>query len=140
MGTNCALLTELFLYLYEGSFIMQEKGRNESYSAPLMLRSIDNVFSFNNSTIGDNVDRIRDDYVDRIYPTELEIKNASNTTMSVSYLTVDLHIEIDSINVWFNTTMSVSYLTVDLHIEIDSIKDWLTTIVYANRNDSNLSL
>jgi hypothetical protein len=112
MGTNCALLTELFLYLYEGSFIMQEflqeKGRNESYSAPLMLRSIDNVFSFNNSPIGD--------YVDRIYPTELEIKNASNTTMSVSYLTVDLH------------------------IEIDSIKDWLTTIVYANRNDSNLPI
>ena len=123
MGTNCALLTELFLYLYEGSFIMQEflqeKGRNESYSAPLMLRSIDNVFSFNNSPIGD--------YVDRIYPTELEIKNASNTTMSVSYLTVDLHIEIDSINVWFNTTMSVSYLTVDLHIEIDSINVWFNT-------------
>jgi hypothetical protein len=68
------------------------------------------------------------------------IKVWFNTTMSVSYLTVDLHIEIDSINVWFNTTMSVSYLTVDLHIEIDSIKDWLTTIVYANRNDSNLPI
>ena len=34
------------------------------------------------------------DFVDRIYPIELEIKDATDTDRSVSYL--DLHFEIDS--------------------------------------------
>jgi len=34
------------------------------------------------------------DFVDRIYPIELEIKDTTDTAMSVSYL--ELHLEIDS--------------------------------------------
>jgi hypothetical protein len=34
------------------------------------------------------------DFVDRIYPIELEIKDTTNTDRSASYL--DLHLEIDS--------------------------------------------
>jgi hypothetical protein len=34
------------------------------------------------------------DFVDRIYPIELEIKDTTDTDRSVSYL--DLHLEIDS--------------------------------------------
>jgi hypothetical protein len=34
------------------------------------------------------------DFVDRIYPIELEIKDATDTDRSASYL--DLHLEIDS--------------------------------------------
>ena len=42
--------------------------------------------SLNNSRLGD--------FVDRIYPIELEIKNITDTDRSASYL--DLHLEIDS--------------------------------------------
>ena len=41
---------------------------------------------YNNSRFGD--------FVDRIYPIELEIKDTTDTARSASYL--DLHIEIDS--------------------------------------------
>ena len=43
-------------------------------------------FSLNNSRFGD--------FVDRIYPIELEIKDSTDTDRSASYL--DLHLEIDS--------------------------------------------
>jgi hypothetical protein len=49
-----------------------------------MFRYIDDVLSLNNSRFGD--------FVDRIYPIELEIKDTTNTDRSASYL--DLHIEI----------------------------------------------
>jgi len=51
-----------------------------------MFRYIDDVLSLNNSRSGD--------FVDRIQPTELEIKDTTDTDMSTSYL--DLHLEIDS--------------------------------------------
>ena len=47
---------------------------------------IDDVRSQNNSRFGD--------FVDRIYPIELEIKDTTDTDRSASYL--DLHLEIDS--------------------------------------------
>jgi hypothetical protein len=47
---------------------------------------INHVLSLNNTRFGD--------FVDRIYPIELEIKNVTDTVMSTSYL--DLHPEIDS--------------------------------------------
>ena len=47
---------------------------------------IDDVLSLNNSRF--------DDFVDRIYPIELEIKDTTDTDTSASYL--DLHLEIDS--------------------------------------------
>ena len=50
------------------------------------FRYIDDVLSLNNSRFGD--------FVDRIYPIELEIKDTTYTDRSASYL--DLHLEIDS--------------------------------------------
>ena len=47
---------------------------------------IDDVISLNNSRFGE--------FVDRVYPIELEIKDTTNTGTSVSYL--DLHLVIDS--------------------------------------------
>jgi hypothetical protein len=47
---------------------------------------MDDVISINNSRFGD--------FVDRIYPIELEIKDTTNADRSASYL--DLHLEIDS--------------------------------------------
>jgi hypothetical protein len=52
----------------------------------LKFRYIDDVFSLNNSRLGDRVDRI--------YAIELEIKNTTDTDRSDSYL--DLHLKIDS--------------------------------------------
>jgi len=50
------------------------------------FRYIDDVLSLNNSRLGD--------FVDRIYPIELKIKDITDTDRSASYL--DLHLEIDS--------------------------------------------
>jgi hypothetical protein len=47
---------------------------------------IDDVLSLSNSRFGD--------FVDRIYPIELEIKDTTDTDRSASYL--DIHLEIDS--------------------------------------------
>ena len=50
------------------------------------FRYIDDVLSLNNSKFGD--------YVERIYPIELEIKDTTDTVKSASY--IDLHLEIDN--------------------------------------------
>ena len=50
------------------------------------FRYIDDVLSLNNSKFGD--------FLGRIYPNELEIKDTTNTPKSASYL--DLHLEIDN--------------------------------------------
>jgi hypothetical protein len=51
-----------------------------------MFRYIVDVFPLNNSRFGD--------FIDRIYPIELEIKDTTDTDRSASYL--DIHLEIDS--------------------------------------------
>ena len=90
MGTNCApLLADLFLYSYETDFIQWLLTKNEkklARSFNFTFRYIDDVLSLNNSKFGD--------FVDRIYPIELEIKDTTDTVRSASYL--DLHLEIDS--------------------------------------------
>jgi hypothetical protein len=90
MGTNCAsLLADLFLYSYEADFIQGFLNKNEnklSRSFNFTFRYIDDVLSLNNSRFGD--------FVDRIYPIKLEIKDTTDTDTSASYL--DLHLEIDS--------------------------------------------
>jgi hypothetical protein len=58
-----------------------------SYPDPnFTFRYIDDVLSLNNSRFGD--------FVDRIYPIELEIKDTTDTDRYASYLDIDL--EIDS--------------------------------------------
>jgi hypothetical protein len=88
MGTNCApLLAALFLYSYEADFIQGLLKKNEKKLAfNFTFRYIDDVLSLNNFRFGD--------FVDRIYPIELEIKDTTDTDTTASYL--DLHLEIDS--------------------------------------------
>jgi hypothetical protein len=90
MGTNCApLLADLFLYSYEADFIqglLKKDEKKLSRSFNFTFRYIDDVPSLNNSRFGD--------FVDHIYPIELEIKDTTDTDTSASYL--DLHLEMDS--------------------------------------------
>jgi hypothetical protein len=90
MGTNCVpLLADLFRYSYGPDFIQGLLKKNEkklARSCNFTFHYIDDVLSLNNSRFGD--------FVDRIYPTELEIKVTTYTDRSASYL--DLHLDIDS--------------------------------------------
>jgi hypothetical protein len=90
MGTNCAtLLADLFLYSYEADFIqelLQKHEKSLARSFNFTFRYIYDVLSLKNSRFGD--------FVDRIYPIELEIKDTTDTDRSASYL--DLHLKIDS--------------------------------------------
>ena len=75
MGTNCAaLLADLFLYSCEADFIQGLLKKNEKKLARsfyFTFRYVDDVLSLNNSRFGD--------FVDRIYPIELEIKDTTDT-------------------------------------------------------------
>jgi hypothetical protein len=90
METNCApLLADLFLYWYgadcmQGLLKKDEKKQARSFN--FTFRFIDNVLSLNNYRFGD--------FVNRIYPIELEIKDSTYTDRCASYL--DTHIEFDS--------------------------------------------
>ena len=78
MGTNCApLLADLFLYSYEADFIQGRLKKNKkklALSFNFTFRHVDDVLSVNNSRFGD--------FVDRIYPIELEAKDTTNTDTS----------------------------------------------------------
>ena len=90
MSANCApLLVHLFLYSYEADVIQGLLKKNDKKlfrSFNFTFRYKDDVLSLNNSTFCD--------FVDCIYPIELEIKDTTDTDRSASYL--DLHLEIDS--------------------------------------------
>jgi hypothetical protein len=85
MGTICApLLADMFLYSYQADFIQGLLKKNQkklARSFNFTFRYID-VLSLNDSRFGD--------FVDRIYPIELEIKDTHR------YRNPDLHLEIDS--------------------------------------------
>ena len=81
------LLADLFRYSYETDFIQGLLKKNEkklARSFNFTCRYIDDVLSLNNSRFGD--------FVDRMYPVELEIDDSTYT--DASYL--DLHLKIDS--------------------------------------------
>ena len=88
MGTNCApLLADLFLYSYEAEFIQQLQksvAKKQCRAFNLTYRYIDDVLSINNKRF--------DKYLDAIYPSELEIKETSDSPHFVNFL--DLHLEI----------------------------------------------
>jgi hypothetical protein len=90
MGTNCApLLADLFHYSYVAYFIQGLLKKNEkklTRSFNCTFRYIDDVLTLNNYRFCD--------FVVRIYPIELEIKDTTYIDRSASYL--DLHLEIDS--------------------------------------------
>ena len=90
MGTHFALfLAHLFLYSHEADFIQGLLKKNEkklARSFNFTFWYIDDVISLNNFRFGD--------FIDRIYPIQLEIKYTTDADRSASYL--DLHLEIDS--------------------------------------------
>ena len=63
----------------------QVKRKEDRSSFNFTFRYIDDVLSLNNCKFGD--------FVDRIYPIEIEIKETTDTIISASYL--DLHLAID---------------------------------------------
>ena len=90
MGINCApLLFDLFLYSHDADFIqglLKKSVKNLARSFNFTFRYIDDVYSLNNGKFGD--------FIDRINHIELEIKDATCKTKSVSY--IDLSIKIDN--------------------------------------------
>jgi hypothetical protein len=89
MGTNYApLLADLFLYSYEAEFIqnfLHEKKKPLAVAFNSTFRYIDDVLSINNDQFHS--------YVDYIYPSELEIKDITESSSSASYLDVLLNID-----------------------------------------------
>ena len=89
---NCApLLADLFLYSYEAEFIqtlIKSGKRQLANSFNFIFRYIDDVLSLNNSKFGD--------YINEIYPEELEIKETTDNSTSSSFL--DLLLEFDNDN------------------------------------------
>jgi len=98
MGSNCApVLTGLFLYSYEADFIQGLLKTNQKKlvrSFCYTFHYINDVLSLNNCKFGD--------FVDRIYPIEIEIKDTTDIARSASYL--DLHLAID-IEGWLRTKL-----------------------------------
>ena len=66
--------------------LLKKNEKKLARSFNFTFRYIYDVLSLNNSRFGD--------FVDRIYPIELEIKDTTYTDRSASYL--DLHLNIDS--------------------------------------------
>jgi hypothetical protein len=90
MGTICAPpLADLFLYSSEADFIQGLLKKNEKKLA----RSFNIKFRYINDVLSLNISRFGD-FVDCIYPIELEIRDTTDTDRSASYL--DPHLEIDS--------------------------------------------
>ena len=82
MGTNCApLLADLFLYSYEAEFVqslLQAGKKHLAQQFNFTYRYIDDVLSLKNTTFAE--------YLEFIYPRELEIKETTETSASSSYL------------------------------------------------------
>ncbi|KAK3087812.1 hypothetical protein FSP39_010974 [Pinctada imbricata] len=91
MGTNCApLLADIFLYSYEAEFIQSLVSEGKRYLASefnFTYRYIDDVLSINNPKFAD--------YLSSIYPSELEVKDTTETKNSASYLDIMLSYDTD---------------------------------------------
>ncbi|KAK3091363.1 hypothetical protein FSP39_019254 [Pinctada imbricata] len=91
MGTNCApLLADIFLYSYEAEFIQSLVSEGKRYLASdfnFTYRYIDDVLSINNPKFADNLSSI--------YPSELEVKETTETNNSASYLDIMLSYDTD---------------------------------------------
>ena len=76
----------MFLYSLEADFIqgfLKKNDKKLARSINFTFRYKDDVLSLNNSRFGD--------FVDLIYPIELEIRDTTDTDRSASYL--DLHLD-----------------------------------------------
>ena len=90
MGTNCApLLADVFLYSYESDFVQhlhKSKFRKQRKSFNLTFRYIGDVLSLINIKFGD--------YIDVIYPQELQIQDTTDAGNWANYL--DIRLEFDT--------------------------------------------
>jgi hypothetical protein len=98
-------LVPLFVWGRLPTWASREKRKEASPILYFTFRYIDDVLSLNNSRFGE--------FVDRIYPIELEIKDSTDTDRYASYL--------------------------DVHLEIDS-EGWLRTKLYDKRDDFNVPI
>ena len=91
-GTNCApLLADIFLYSYEADCIESLLSTGKKHLASrfnLTYTYIDDILSINNPEF--------ENYLGQMYPTELEIKDTTDSTTSASYLDLLLSIGRDS--------------------------------------------
>ena len=89
MGTNCALLlADLFLYSYKAEFVqslLQAGNKQLAQQFNFTYRYIDDVLSLKNTKFAE--------YLEFIYPCELEIKETTETAPSSSYLDCYLYID-----------------------------------------------
>ena len=85
MGTNCApLLADLFLYSYEAEFVQSLLQAGKRHLAQQCM-CIDDVLSLKNTKFAE--------YLEFIYPHELEIKATTETAASSSCLDYYLYID-----------------------------------------------
>ena len=85
MGTDCApLLADLFLHFYEFKFINKVMKDKSTYFLAKMFnntfRYIDDLMCLNNKHFSE--------FIDKIYPNELELKETTESPNSASYLDV----------------------------------------------------
>ena len=81
MGTNCApLLANLYLFYHEYNFLMK-MAKDKNYHARsfnLTFRYIDDLLSVNNKHLKD--------YITSIYPSDLELKETTESNITCSFL------------------------------------------------------
>jgi hypothetical protein len=91
MGINCApVLPDIFLCSYKVDFMLKfqhEEKRSLAVAFNWTFRYIDDVLSINNDHFHSYVDLIL------VYPSELEIKDTTKSSTSVSYLDILLRID-----------------------------------------------
>ena len=99
MGTNCApLLADLFLYSYEAEFVqslLQAGKKHLAQQFNFTYRYLDDVLSLKNTKFPE--------YLEFIYPGELEIKETTETAASTSYLDCYLYMTMESLLIGFTT-------------------------------------
>ena len=83
-SSTCWCIYSFAFDFIQGILKRSEKKLSRSFN--FTFRYIDDVLSLNNSKFGD--------FVDRIYPTELEIKYTTDTARCASYM--DIYLEIDN--------------------------------------------
>ena len=99
VGTDCApLLANLFLYSYEAEFVqrlLQAGKKHLAQQFNFTYRYIDDVLSLKNTKFAE--------YLEFIYPRELEIKETTETAASSSYLDVISTLTMESLLLGFTT-------------------------------------